>query len=82
MTSDFWTHDPITYGQKIFFEKVAIKWKHNGHHCRSLDRDGDEITHTKETENDRLFLYREYEYYQINNCPFCGYEAKVKTEKL
>lgn len=71
---------PIEKPEKIYIEKFKIKEMANGHHCRSEDVKGNEITHTKEMADGRLFLYAgswaAEEYYQINICPFCGYKAK------
>ncbi len=54
--------------------------KLNGHNCRTKERFGEDISHTLETEDGRLFLSasedEKYSYYQINFCPFCGFKAK------
>lgn len=75
----FESFTPTEKPEKIYIEKFKIKEIANGHHCRSEDVEGNEITHTKEMTDGRLFLYYDdehYDYYQVNSCPFCGYKAK------
>lgn len=72
--------------QKVYIETFRVTEKNNGHSCRSVSEDGLEITHTREMTDGRLFLYcgdesSKYEYFQINNCPFCGYKAKQQILK-
>ena len=79
--SDSCSHEPMDRVVHIYQEVTPIREKVNGHSCRSVSKVGEELTHTKEMEDGRLFLYygtdsSEYEYYQINCCPFCGFKAK------
>jgi hypothetical protein len=66
---------------RTYVETFRVEEMKNGHSCKSVSKEGYDITHTKEMMDGRLFLHcgtddKDYEYYQINRCPFCGYKAK------
>ncbi len=78
----FLTEVGVLSSEKHYMDEIIkVEVLKNEHYCKSVSKEGKDITHTTEMVDGRLFLYcatesSEYDYFQINNCPFCGFKAK------